>query len=137
MRIEGWNPGAGDDIIDNIGTKKLVDAAELVADKARANCPIGIVARMPYKTGKYAGKYWTGRIPGRLKASIRVDRDLTKSFNISRSKKAQRRIRITMGNETAYYAAAYEYGQDGKPVLRPALWNSIPQIRVILGVRNG
>jgi len=135
VRIEGWKPELADNMVDDYAEKRLVEAANLVAEKAKANCHIGTVARMPYKTGKYAGKYWTGRIPGRLQASIRVDRKLTKSFNISRSKSAKKKIRVAMGNETAYYAAAFEYGQDGKPVLRPAFWNSIPQIKSILGVK--
>ena len=135
MRVESFDPTKFDATLENVAVERLVMAAELVASKAKANCPTGTVSRPAYQKGKHAGKEWTSRQPGRLRDTIRVERERTKSGAISRSKKAQRRVAVAMGNELAYYAAAVEYCIDGKPVLRPALWNSIPQIKSILGVR--
>ena len=135
MRVERFDATKFDVTLENVAADRLVQAAQVVADKAKTNCPTGDISRPAYKRGKHAGKEWTSRQPGRLKDSIRVERERTKSGAISRSKRAQSRVAVAMGNELAYYAAAVEYGQSGKPILRSALWNSIPQIKSILGVK--
>lgn len=127
MRIENWNPNVMDETFENIAIDRLIEAAEVVANAARRSCPVGTITRPMYKTGRYAGKDWTSRDAGRLKKSIRVVRKKTaggKAFSRKRD------VRIYAGHYLAYYALIVEYS---KPFMRPALINSIPEIRAIVG----
>lgn len=129
MRIENWNPNAMDETFENVAIERLVEAAEVVADAARRNCPVGTVSRPIYKRGPYAGQAWTARDAGQLKRSIRVVRKKTKS-GIAFSKK--RDVRVYAGHYLAYYARIVEFS---KPYMRPALAQSIQQIKTIIGVK--
>ena len=131
MRVEAWNPNVMDETFENIGVERLVEAAEVVANTARSKCPVGTISRPMYKTGRYAGQPWTARDAGQLKRSIRVVRKRTKSGKAFSKK---RDVRVYAGTFLAYYARIVEFY---KPYLRPALTQSIPEIKSILGVRNG
>ena len=129
MRVENFNPNKFDETFENVAIERLVEGAEVVATKARQNCPVGTKSRPMYKRGPYAGKAWTARDAGQLKKSIRVVRKKTKS-GIALSKK--RDVRIYAGTFLAYYAQTVEFC---RPFMRPALVQSIPEIKFIIGVR--
>lgn len=135
MRIEYWNPNKFDETFENVAMDRLIEAAELVAAKARVKCLPGKVSRPVYKTGKYHDKPWTSRDPGRLRGSIRVVRKKTKGGKVL----SRLNIRIYAGHYTAYYMGwEEEYGSPKRkahPFLRPAFWGSEPEIKSILGVR--
>lgn len=140
MRVANWNPNKFDETFENICIDRLVDAAEVIAAKARANVPHKLNLRRPvYKKGKYEGRLWTSREPGRLKESIRVRRRRTKS---GKAFSRKRNVRVYAGhyikgdveyaNYLAYYAAIVEYT---KAYLRPAFYSSESEIKSIIGVR--
>jgi hypothetical protein len=134
-----WNPNKFDETFENVAIERLVQAAEVVATKARQNCHEGTITRPVYKSGKYAGRAWTSREPGRLKKSIRVRRKRTVS---GRAFSRKRNIRIyagnvlkggmTYGDYLAYYGAIVEFK---RPYLRPAFWSSVPEIKRITGAK--
>lgn len=138
MRVEGWNPNKFDESFESIAMSRLVQAGEVIAAKARALMPPGKTERPVYKTGKYAGRAWTSRKPGRLQKSIRVRRKLTKSGKAFSRKRNVRvyagdpRKWVDYGDYLAYYGAIREYK---KPFLKPAFYASMPEIKAILGVR--
>jgi len=113
--------------------ERLVEAAEVVASAARQKCPVGTISRPMYKTGPYAGQPWTARDAGQLKKSIRVTRKKTKS---GKSFSKKRDVRIYAGSlgevNLAFYAPIVEHS---KPFMRPALAQSIPAIKTIIGVK--
>lgn len=130
MRVEGFNPNKFDETFENVAVERLVEAAEVVAEKARQKCPVGTVSRPIYKTGPYAGQNWTARDAGRLKKSIRVTQRKSKSGKPLTKKK---NVRVYGGNYLAYYAKIVEFNQ--RAFLRPALNGSISEIRSIIGVK--
>ena len=125
MRISNWNPQQYDGQFINASMGRLKKAANVVADKARARCPVGTISRPIYKSGPYAGQPWTARDAGQLKRSIRVTEKRGQSGIPMR-----RNIRIYAGNRLAYYAAIVEYS--GKRFLRTALNSSKAEIKQIL-----
>lgn len=130
MRVEVWNPSAMDETFENVAIERLVEAAGVVATHARQKCPVGTVSRPIYKTGRYAGKLWTSRDAGRLKKSIRIVRKKTKSGKAFSKK---RDVRVYAGSYLTDYTYAVEYG--GKAFLRPALTESISEIKSIIGAK--
>lgn len=134
-RIEGWNPNKFDEEFENIAIDRLISAAEVIAVKARSNCPVGTISRPAYKTGKDAGKIWTSRDAGRLRKSIRVVRKKTKS---GKAFSRKRSIRVYAGHFTGYYAGWVEYGTKkvpARPFLRKAFHSSMSEVQSILGVK--
>ena len=129
MRVENWNPNAMDQTFENIAVERLVDAAKVVARAARRRCPVGTASRPMYLSGPYAGQNWTARDAGQLKKSIRVVRQKTK---VRKALSKKRNVRIYAGHFLAYYAAIVEHS---KPFMRPALNESMSDIRSILGVK--
>jgi hypothetical protein len=129
MRLENWNPNKFDQTFEDVAINRLVEAAEVIAAKARRNCPVGTISRPMYKHGKYAGQPWTSRDAGRLKKSSRVVRKRTKS---GKAFSRKRSVRVYIGNFMAYYATIVEYD---KPILRPAFYASMPEMKSILGAR--
>ena len=129
MRVELWNPEMYDDTFEAATMEMLVEAAEFVAKEARRKCPVGTKSRPIYKSGRYAGELWTARDAGALQKSIRVRTKLSKS-----GKPLKRRsiVRVYAGNFLVYYASIVEFYRN-QAFLRPALWNSIPQIKNIVG----
>ena len=47
-------------------------AAKNIEKRAKQLCPTGSIRREVYQKGKYRGRQWTGREPGRLKKSIKA-----------------------------------------------------------------
>jgi len=132
MRIGQWHPDKWDKEFEDIAMQRLMECAEVVAQKARLKCPVGTVTR-PARPGQ---PRWMERIPGQLKRSIRVVRKKTKKGQ-GKPFKRSRTVRIKAGHFLAFYATFVEHGCPTikKPFLRPALYSSIPEIRSIMGVR--
>ena len=126
MRVANWNPQKFDGEFINASMDRLRKAANVIADKARARCPVGTISRPIYKTGPYAGQSWTARDAGALKKSIRVVEKKGQGAAILED----RNIRVYAGNYNVYYAKIVEYA--GKKFLRPALNESKDEIRNIL-----
>ncbi len=118
-----------DETFENVAIERLVEAAEVVATHARQKCPVGTISRPIYKKGRYAGQPWTARDAGQLKKSIRVVRKKTKS---GKAFSRKRDVRVYAGHFLAYYASIVEFS---KPFMRPALAQSIPEIKSIIGVK--
>lgn len=126
MRVANWHPEKYDGEIINASMERLRKAAEVIADKARANCPVGTVSRPIYKKGPYAGQPWTARDAGALKKTIRVVEKKGQGTTIAEGKN----IRVYAGNYLIFYAAIVEYA--GKAFMRPALNASKAEIKSIL-----
>lgn len=105
------------------GMKRLEKSAEVVAKKARLKCPEGKLSRPMYKTGRYAGQFWTARDAGALKKSIRV---------VKKRGSEKLNIRVYSGTAKTYYAQIVEHYT---PFMRPALNASKSQIASIM--KNG
>lgn len=126
-RVSNWKPYQFDGEFINASMDRLRKAAEVIADKARYNCPVGTITRPVYKTGPYAGLSWTARDAGALKKTIRVvERHDQNGAPLAEG----RDIRVYAGNFNVYYAKIVEY--TGKKFLRPALNSSKNEIRGIL-----
>ena len=128
MRIENWNPNSWDQTFENVSMKRLLDAAEVIAKATRRKCPVGTITRPMYKSGPYAGQFWTARDAGELKRSVRVVRQKTKS---GKAFSRKRNLRVYAGHKKAYYASIVEYS---KPYLRPAQAATLSQVKAIIRV---
>lgn len=126
MRVSNWNPQKFDGEFMNASMDRLREAAELIAQKARAKCPVGTLSRPIYKTGKYAGAPWTARDAGALKKTIRVVEKKDKGTAFAKS----RNVRVYAGSWLIFYAQLCEY--NGRAFMRPALNASKSEIRSIL-----
>ena len=125
MRIQNFNPEKYDGEFIGISMEKLREAAEVVASAARRIVKVGTITRPVYKSGKYAGKAWTARVPGSLRDSIRVT-----ELRSSGVKAAQfRNVRVYAGNYKVIYAAMVEKNTG---FMKKALRRSKAQIRTIL-----
>jgi hypothetical protein len=131
MRVENWNPNVMDETFENVSVERLVEAANAVADAARRECPVGTKSRPIYLRGKYKGQNWTARDAGQLKRSIRV---VTKQTLSGKPLWRKRNVRIYAGHYLAYYARIVEFNN---PFMRRALYNSLSQVKSIIGVSNG
>ena len=129
MRVSNWNPNVADQAFEDVAIERLVDAAHVVKNAALRNCPVGTVSRPIYRRGPYAGQPWTARDAGQLKKSIRVTQKTTKS---GKPLARKRNVRIYAGHFLAYYASIVEHT---RPFLRPALTQSIAEIKSITGAR--
>lgn len=129
MRVANWNPNVADQEFENVAIERLVEAAHVVADAARARCPVGTVSRPIYKRGPYAGQAWTARDAGQLKRSIRVVQKHSKS---GKPLMRKRNVRVYAGNFLAFYASIVEHS---KPFMRPALTQSYAAMRSAIGAR--
>ena len=128
MRVENWNPNVMDETFENVSMERLIEAANVVAESARRECPVGTKSRPIYLKGKYSGQPWTARDAGQLKRSIRV---VTKKTLDGKPLWRKRNVRIYAGHYLAYYARIVEFYN---PFMRRALYNSLPEIKSILGV---
>jgi len=88
---------------------RLEEAGNVIAAKARANVRVGTLSRPVYRTGKYAGKFWTARTAGELKTTIRVVRKYGDPTH---------NVWVIAGNKKVYYAQIVEFNW---PFMRPAL----------------
>lgn len=89
------------DVLEKLG--------EVVAEKARAKCPVGTKSRPVYKSGPYAGEEWTKRDAGALRRSIRV---------VRKYGDPEMNVWVMAGNKVTYYAAIVEHYT---PFLKPAM----------------
>jgi len=129
MRVENWNPNKMDETFEDVAINRLIEAAEVIADAVRRKCPVGTVSRPMYRTGPYAGQFWTARDAGDLKRSVRVVRKRTKSGKAFTRK---RNIRVYCGTKKAYYASIVEHS---RPFFRPAFNSSLSKIKQIIGAK--
>lgn len=129
MRVESWNPNKMDQTFEDVSLKRLLEAAEIIAEATRRKCPVGTITRPMYKSGPYAGKYWTARDGGELERSVRVTRRKTKS---GKSLSRKRNVRIYVGHKKAYYASIVEHTT---PFMRPAQTETLPQVKSVIGAR--
>lgn len=127
MRVENWNPQRYDGEFLEAGMDRLRKAADVVAERARTNCPVGTVSRPVYRSGPYAGQPWTARDAGALKRTIRV---VEKHQSFGTELARARNVRVYAGNFLVYYARIVEYA--GRKFLRPAFEGSRSEIRNIL-----
>jgi hypothetical protein len=126
MRVANWHPEKYDGELINASMERLRKAAEVIANAARAKCPVGTVSRPIYKKGPYAGQPWTARDAGALKKTIRVVEKKEQGTSMAKI----RSVRIYAGNYITFYAAIVEYA--GKAFLRPALNASKSEVKNIL-----
>jgi hypothetical protein len=122
-----------DEVVMAEAMRRLQVAGEILAEKIRSNLRSQIknpnYSRPPYKTGRYAGKWWTARDAGELLKSVRT---------VTRNDSIHRNIWIICGNSKAYYSAIYEYATDpkrGKKFYRPALAASRSKMKSV--IENG
>jgi len=129
MRIENWNPNRADREFEHIAIERLIKAANIVKAAARRRCPVGTISRPMYRSGPHKGQTWTARDAGQLRKSIRVVRKKTPT---GRAFSKKRNVQIIAGHYTAYYASIVEHS---KPFMRPALEESIPMIKTLIGAK--
>lgn len=113
MRTSNWNPQKYDGEFLEASLDRLVQAAEVVAAKARQLVNV--------RTGA-------------LKNTIRVTR-IRENYGTGVNLSKNRNVRIYAGNREVNYAWAQEYvpPPKGKAFLRPALKASKNEIREIIG----
>lgn len=136
MRVENWNPNVADQEFANVAMYRLLEAAYVVKDNTVRHLRSQIgkgkttgINRPMYKSGDYAGKAWTAREFGQMLKSVRVTRKKSKTGKLLMKK---RNIRIYAGHYLAFYADIFEYRN---PFMRPALVQSLSEIKSIIGVR--
>ena len=137
MRVANWNPNRFDQEFENVSINRLLDASYVIKGdavrKLRSQIGKGVttgINRPVYKTGKYAGRYWTSREFGELIKSVRVTRKKTPS---GRAFSKKRNIRVYAGHKKAYYADIFEWHN---PFLRPAVTATLSRVEKIIGVRR-
>ena len=126
MRIESWNPQRFDRSFDDVTRKRLVKAARVLKAAVRRKCPIGTISRPIYQSGPYKGQTWTSRDAGRLRKSVRVVEQRTKTGRLSK----KMNVRVYVGHYTAWYADIVEFS---RPFMRPAYNEAMPMIKTIIG----
>jgi len=125
-KVSFWNPKIADTIVIPGAMKRLRKCAEVIATKARSKCLVGTISRPMYRTGRYAGQYWTARDAGSLRRSIRI---VEKKGSDVIGSIAPRNIRVYAGTKKAFYAQIVEHYT---PFMRPALNASKATIKGIL-----
>lgn len=135
MRVEFFDPDKFDQDFENVAISRLLDAAYIVKDEVvrQLRSRIGSgettgISRPVYKSGPYAGLYWTARDFGALLTSIRVVERKTKSGRPFKNRK--KNIRVYAGTKKAFYARIFEYN---KPFMRPALYGTLDKVKAIIG----
>jgi hypothetical protein len=107
-------------------------AAEIIRDNAkdilRSKLSGPPISHPPYKTGKYAGKYWTEREAGAMVKTIRV---------VRKHESTERNVWIMAGTKKTWWALQMEFGRGGwkggpRSFLRPAINRSIAAIKQML-----
>lgn len=129
LRVSDFNPNRYDQEFENVAIERLVEAAEVVKDAVKRRTPVGTTDRPIYRTGPYAGAFWTARDAGELKRSIRVVRKKTRSGKAFSKK---RNIRVYAGTAKAYYAKIVEFYS---PFMRPGFESVVGQVKEIIGVK--
>lgn len=135
-RVENWNPNTADETFENVAVARLVDAAHVLRRNTirQLMSRIGTgkttgISRPVYQKGKYAGKPWTAREFTQLMKSVRVTQKLSK---FGKPLMRRRNVRVYVGHYLAYYADIFEYQH---PFMRPALEQSVPEMRSTIGAK--
>jgi hypothetical protein len=132
-KIINWDFKKADTMVAEESIKRARKAAKVLADRVRANCPVGTESHPIYRKGPYAGQPWTALDAGQLKKSVRVvERDDQKQgFALAQFASLGKygNIRVYAGHFLAYYARIVEYS---KPFMRPATEATRGQIKDIL-----
>ena len=120
MRVANWNVKPAEDLCIAAAMDLLEECGKVVEASARARCPVGTISHGVYKTGKYAGRYWTARAAGALRKTIRTVRKYGDP-NLN--------VWVMAGDSKVYYAQIVEFQT---PFLRPALAGSKTAIKTII-----
>lgn len=132
MRVE-WNQKPFNLQLSTEGHRRAKKAAEVIAQAAREECPVGTVDRPMYKTGPYRNQPFTKRDNGTLRKSIRVvERDREKygyGFAQFENIGVYGDVRVYAGNYYAYYAAIVEFSN---PFMRRAQARTHGRVKDIL-----
>lgn len=136
MRVENFNPNVADQTFEDVSMARLLDAAYVLKDNTARHLRGQIgrgkttgINRPVYKSGDYAGKAWTAREFGQMLKSVRVTRKTSKT---GKPLSKRRNIRVYCGHYLAFYADIFEYRN---PFMRPALTQSVPNIKTIIGAK--
>ena len=136
MRVSDWNPNRMDQTFEDVSVGRLVKAANVVraATKRHLAGQIGAGAttginRPVYRSGDYAGAFWTARDFGEMADSIRIVRQRTK---VRKALSKKRNVRIYVGHKKAFYANIFEFY---RPFLRPAFDESVPMMKTLIGAK--
>lgn len=131
--VKYWNPEIADDLINEIVMNRLERIGDVLAYQVKSTLRTQIknpnYSRPPYKSGKYAGRWWTARDAGALLDSVRV---VKRKQDI---KRGHRNVWVIAGNSKAYYAPIYEYSKNparGKKYFRPSISRAMPRMKAIL-----
>ena len=142
MRVENWNPKANDAEIYAAAMRRLVAAANIIRDSARAILASKIKenwrehgpnkrhynkkqkAWINYHGG--SGPQYESRYHGEMIDTIRTV-----------TRKGEYNVWIMAGSTRVWWAAQLEYGNGGwrggaKPFLRPAMWGAESKIKTVL-----
>jgi hypothetical protein len=116
MPVMFWNPTLADERIMERAVEKLDEIAETMAREIRKEIMskglVGTVSRPMYRSGPYAGKYWTARDAGSMLRSVRI---VKKNEN---GNLRSHNVWIMVGNRKVYYAKMVEHYT---PFFRPAI----------------
>jgi hypothetical protein len=136
MRVEYWNPEAGYKEFSHISHERLMKAAKIIRRATTRNLRKQIgkgktkgINRPVYLTGKYAGQPWTAREAGTMLKSIRIV-ERKEQYGVE-MKELSDNVRIYVGHYLAFYANIFEYYT---PFMRPAIKESLPGVRRIMGI---
>ncbi len=135
MKVAEWHPEVFDELT-KIAYDRLLAASYFLKDvnvrklrgKIGSRKTTGI-NRPVYKKGKDAGQQWTARDFGQLLKSLRVVEKREKYGTVLTHYK---NIWLMCGNYLAFYADIFEFYT---PFMRPALNESIGEIKAIMGVQ--
>lgn len=134
-RIDFWDIKPLNQEIMKNGMKRLRKAGEIVKRKARSAPCVNrsTVSRPMYKTGRYAGQYWTARDAGSLKKTIRVvEKHGAETGGYITIRAGQLEIRVYAGTAKVFYAQIVEFYT---PYMRPAL--NASKSRILSIMQNG
>ena len=129
-RVTYWNLDLGKELATKEAMRRLRLAGGILKRSIKANLVVaikdGTYSRPPYKSGPYAGKWWTARDAGELVRSVRVAEDAEGVHN---------NILIICGNSKAYWATMYEFATNpkrGRKFFRPAISTSRSSMKAVL-----
>ena len=134
MKVEYWRPEEAYRDFSDISKARLLKAAHVIKDAVhrRLRSQIGTgkttgISRPMYKSGPYKNVDWTKRDFGELLRSVRVTEKKEQGTEVWH----RQNVRVYVGNYFAYYANIFEHS---KPFMRPAVEDTLDQVRDILGV---
>jgi len=124
-----WDWREADKMVATKSLGRMRKAAKVLEEQVEANCPAGTVERPMYKTGPYAGQFWTARDAGQLKRSVRQVEPYDQLFGFTVASDHYANVRVYVGTKKAYYAQIVEYS---RPFLRPAVESTRGRVKTVL-----